>query len=174
MRLIDRIGRWMRAEGHGVVEAIEDRRLLLKQALRDAELAVEEKQHTCRELEEQLADVDAVLARTRSEADAADRDIELALAEGREDLARFATRRLLPMRRSIEDNARRREEFYERLTALRSVIAEQSVELDELKSRIHDAIQRTSTGSESVSVARVVSDEEVELELLRRRAQGAS
>ncbi|MEM6274463.1 MAG: hypothetical protein AAF735_04405 [Myxococcota bacterium] len=174
MRLSERIGRWMRAEGHGVVEAIEDRRLLLKQALRDAELALEEKQHACRELEDRLAELDAVLARSGSEAEVADRDIELALAEGRDDLARFATRRLLPLRRTIEDSERRRGEIDERLTALRSLITEQSAELDELKNRIQDAIQRTPTGAETAFVSRRVSDEEVELELLRRRAQGAS
>ena len=41
--LFDRIARLMRAEGHGVLEALEERSLLLRQHLREAELALEEK-----------------------------------------------------------------------------------------------------------------------------------
>ena len=43
LRLIERIALLLRADAHGVVDALEERSLLLKQALRDAELDLLEK-----------------------------------------------------------------------------------------------------------------------------------
>ena len=40
MNLLDRMARLVRADAHGVVEALEDRGLLLRQHLRDAEAEV--------------------------------------------------------------------------------------------------------------------------------------
>ena len=43
MDLIDRIARLVRADAHGVVDALEERGLLLRQHLREAELEVLQK-----------------------------------------------------------------------------------------------------------------------------------
>ena len=43
LRLLDRIGTLLKADAHGVVESLEERSLLLKQYLREAELELNRK-----------------------------------------------------------------------------------------------------------------------------------
>ena len=43
MRLATRIGRLVRSDAHGILDQLEERSLLLKQHLRDAEIALDHK-----------------------------------------------------------------------------------------------------------------------------------
>src|SRR5258705_9374141 len=98
LRLFDRIGTLLRADAHGIVESLEERSLLLKQYVREAELELNRKRarlEAVREEEKQLRDL---LGRRTEEIRALDEDVALALGSGKDDLARFAIRRLLPRR----------------------------------------------------------------------------
>ncbi|HSJ99538.1 MAG TPA: PspA/IM30 family protein, partial [Myxococcota bacterium] len=98
LRLFDRIALLLRADAHGVVDALEERSLLLKQAVRDAELELLQKRARVDALRQEEERVRERAARCGAALTALDEDVELALAGGREELARFAIRRLLPLR----------------------------------------------------------------------------
>jgi phage shock protein A len=171
LRLFDRIALLVRADAHGVVDALEERSLLLKQALRDAELDLLEKRAHVEALEREEERVRERAARCGAALAALDEDVELALAGEREELARFAIRRLLPLR--AERAALEREAAA--LAASRAALAErlvaQEAELEELRGR---ARARLAQGDDAAVRAGAfgpppVDDAEVELELLRRR-----
>ncbi|RIK91106.1 MAG: hypothetical protein DCC71_25205, partial [Proteobacteria bacterium] len=125
-RLLDRIGTLLRADAHGVVDALEERSLLLKQSLREAELALLEKEARLAALGEEETRGRRRAERCREEIRALDEDVALALAGGRDDLARFAIRRLLPLRRALADLEREAPAIAAARAALADEIAAQT------------------------------------------------
>jgi len=113
------------------------------------------------------------LARREDEVRALDEDVTLALAGGKEDLARFAIRRLIPRRN--DTNALRAEidTRVEEARALAERLEAQQAELEDLKARVRaDLARHAGPGEPSWLAEPVVADEEVELELMRRRGEG--
>jgi len=173
--LFDRIARLMRAEGHGVVEALEERSLLLRQHLREAELALEEKRARVAALTEEERQLGDEAERRRTRVAELDGEVTLALAGGREDLARFGIRRLLPERRALELALAQREEVAGSRTRLSEALAAQEEAFEALHLRARTLLARPASCNDpdALFAPDVVSDEEVELELLRRRAEPA-
>lgn len=178
MSFTERLGRLVFADAHGVLDALEDRRLALRQALREAEAAHAGQRARLDALDEQRRALDEELPRLERACEEADRDVELALARDRDDLARFAVRRLIPARRALERARERRESLEETAASERVAVEERGVDLEDLRARVRDEIARlervaeaSSDGARSPasSDAARPSDEEVELELLRRR-----
>jgi len=175
LRLFDRIATLAKADAHGVVDALEERSLLVKQYLREAELELLQKRARVEALSEEEARLRDELERSRDEVRSLDEDVTLALAGDKVELARFAIRRLLPRREraaaleaQIGDVAETRERIAERLAA-------QEQQFEELRGRAR--VQLASRGAEGEVAdllgGPVVDDAEVELELLRRRSAGS-
>ena len=171
LKLFDRISTLLKADAHGVVESLEERSLLLKQYLREAELELNRKRAELEALGEEEKQLRETLARREDESRALDEDITLALAGGKEDLARFAIRRLLPKRNEAKALAARLGEVASESQALAGRLAEQERQFESLRTRVKSELARaTEPGSASAWLAEpIVADEEVELELLRRR-----
>lgn len=168
LRLFDRIALLVRADAHAVVGALEERTLLLEQSLRDAELELLEKRARVEALAQEEERVRERAARCGAAAAALDEDVELALAGGREELARFAIRRLLPLRTERAALEREAASLAVSRAALAERLAAQEVELEELRARVRARLaERSSLGREGGEA--LVDDAEVELELLRRR-----
>lgn len=174
--LLDRIARLLAADAHGVVESLEERSLLLKQYLREAELEVTRKRarlEAVREDEKRLRDA---VRRHEDELGALDQDVALALAAGKEDLARFAIRRLLPRRAALNALGARIAERTEEARALAERVDAQQTRLDALRARVRAELARDASDVDAPACARedAVADEEVELELMRRRDAAGS
>jgi len=157
----------------GVVESLEERSLVLKQYLREAELEVNRKRarlEAVREDDKRLAET---LRRREDEIRALDEDVTLALQSGKDDLARFAIKRLLPRRAEVKALATRIVERAAEGRALVGRVEEQQQRLDALRARVRAELARETAGDEALSWAEpAVADEEIELELMRRRESG--
>jgi phage shock protein A len=177
LKLFDRIARLLAADAHGVVESLEERSLLLKQYLREAELEVNRKRARLEAVRDEEKRLREAAARHEEEIRALDQDVSLALAGGKEDLARFAIRRLLPRRAELKAIAARIAERAEESRTLAERVEMQQTRLDALRTRVRAELARDAAGTESSAWCReeTVADEEVELELMRRRdAAGGS
>src|SRR5262252_8363189 len=128
--LFDRIATLLKADAHGVVESLEERSLLLKQCLREAELEVNRKRARLDAVREDEKRLRETLARRTEEVRALDDDVALALAGGKDDLARFAIRRLLGRRREAKALALRLAERDAEARALAERVEAQQTELD--------------------------------------------
>ena len=170
--VFERLGLLLRADAHGVLESLEERSLLAKQLLREAELEVARKRARVEAIDRESARLTAESARAEEDVRALDADVELSLGRGEEELARFAARKLLleQRRRAARDAraaalARERAELAERL-------ARQEAELGELRPRVADCLQEEAARSEEGSICPApVAEHDVSLELLRRRAR---
>ena len=175
--LLDRIRTLLRADAHGLVESLEERSLLLKQNVREAELELARKRARVDALVDEEKQLRDALARGQSELASLDADVQLALEGGEDDLARFALRKWLPLRsrtRALEDDVQRRAEERQ---ALEAKLRDQETRFEALRARVRTELAReveTPDGVEDWFGPPEVADEEVELELMRRRAGGAS
>lgn len=173
MSFLQRFRTTLRADANGIIDALEEPTLMLKQYLRDAELAVQRKQYQLAQLE---AEAKRLLAeRERAEADRArfERDAELALGREREDLARYALKLLLPKTRLLERIDARLAALTEEQKALAAKLETQKAALEELRARAQSYVAENDLGA--VEAGREpVTDEQVEIELLRRKAAAAS
>jgi len=168
--LFDRIATLLRADAHGVVGALEDRSLLLEQSLREAELDLLGKRARLETLEREEARVRERAERVRAAIAALDEDVELALAGEREELARFAIRRLLPLRDERAALEREAASLAGARSALAERLARQEPELEELRARVRARLaQGPGPGGPDPFAPPPVDEAEVELELLRRR-----
>lgn len=174
-RLFDRIARLVRADAHGVVAALEDRSLLLEQHLREAELAVASARARAEALAEREARLARALEAERTRAARLDEDVALALRGGKDDLARFAMRRLLAGRKRAHALEAERAAGAAEAAQLGERIAANERGLDELREKVHAhraraAVRREAGDAAPPACGVAVADEEVELELLRRRS----
>jgi len=175
--LFTRITTLLKADAHGVVESLEERSLLLKQYVREAELELHRKQARLDAIRDEERRLREALERCESEARSLDEDVRLALGSGKEDLARFAVRRLLPRRAEAKALAARIAEHADEATTLAAQLAKQREQFEALRTRVRAELAREPDRDDCLGarVEAVVTDEEVGLELLRRRtAEGGA
>ena len=170
MDLIDRIARLVRADAHGMVDALEERGLLLRQHLREAELEILQKRARVEALGVEAERLAKETERRRERLAALDEDVELALSGGKDDLARFAAGQLLSERRELEALEHQRVRVEETRARLAERLTEQERTLDELKARARTWMAgRDRAVRDELAGFSKIADEEVELELMRRR-----
>lgn len=164
----------IRADAHGVLESLEERSLLLKQYVREAELELGRKQARMGALEDERKHLRVAEVRLAEEIESLDADVSLALREERDEVARFAIRRLLPRRQELSDLRQRLKQRDGEHELLAARLRAQQEQFEELKQRVAAELRRCATGATCAGseLAADVADEEIELELLRRRAQG--
>ncbi len=171
MHFFDRLKATLRADAHGVIDALEDRALLLKQHLRDAELELQRKRARLAELAAEHARLGKDHERVQAEQARHDRDAELALSEANDELARKAISRALALAQLTRRIAERLEQVREEQHALTSALAAQEAELIALRTRVEAflAAQAQTSREDAGFVPAPVTDDQVELELLRRK-----
>jgi phage shock protein A len=170
-RLTDRIATLLRADAHGVVDSLEERSLLLRQHLRDAELELLQKRAQLEALGEEEERLGEERRRLGERLAALDQDVELALQGEKEDLARFAIQRLLPEQREAAALDVQIAEVAKARSRLASKLESQERAMEELRGRARSRLQRGPSCQDDLLGAASVADEEVELELLRRRGE---
>ena len=89
MGFVQRLTTLITADAHGVVDAVEDRGLLLRQYVRDAEGELIRKRARFEAITAEEKDLAAEELRLTARADELARDVEMALGSGNEDLAKF-------------------------------------------------------------------------------------
>lgn len=170
--LLGRIKSLLVADAHAVVESLEDRSVLLKQCVREAELELDRKRARVDALAEEEKRLRDEVARREREVRSLDEDIRLALAGDKDELARFAIRKLLPHQRELEALAAQVRVREAERGELEQKLEEQGEALDGLKTRVRAELRARASEGEAGGwlVEPVVADEEVELELLRRKS----
>lgn len=170
MKLIERVTRLVKSDAHGILEQLEERDLLLKQHLRDAEIEVSHKRARAEALEEEQRRLREEIERLRACEARLDEDVELALSGEKDDLARFAVGRLLPLREARRALERRIGEVGGGRSRLAEQLDVQEQQLEDLRVRVRARLaEARPSRAAAPPPERRVADEEIELELLRRR-----
>ena len=180
MTLLRRFLTLAKADAHGVLDSLEDSSLVLKQCLREAELELAQKRQRLEELGRWREQLEQARAELASRAQELDSDIQLALGQDQEDLARFSIRRLLGARRRETTLAEQLAGVREERERLARELESQEGEFAELEERVQTHLteqrareQFAAAAPEEGDSARAgnelpVHELEVEIELLRR------
>jgi phage shock protein A len=170
MRFFDRLSLLVKSDAHGIIDGLEERSLLLKQHLREAELELTRKRARAEALEEEERRLGDEAERLEGQITSLDQDVELALEGDEEELARFAVRRLLPLREANDSVRARMAEIADSRARLAERLETQQREFEQLTSQVRARLAAAAEDRAAPRAASaVVMDEEVELELLRRR-----
>ena len=174
MRFVQRVQRLVRADAHGVIESLEDHALLLKQHLREAEFELQHKRARREVLSDEERTLRDDVTRLEEEVGSLDADMHLALATEREELARFAIRKIIPRRREITTLGARIAEIVEERERLAERLETQEAEFEALRRRARTHLASQARDDRPGDpLADLVADEEIEIELLRwRQAAG--
>ncbi len=174
MQVFERIGRMLRADAHGVMDQLEERSLLLKQHLREAEIEVARKRGSLDALDEESRLMADEGRRLEAEVSRLDEDVEIARSGDDPSLARFAVRRWLPKSNALRELFDQAQQLDQRRARLADKLECQEVDLAALRLRVRSALARPRPEPVTQRPESVVTDEEVELELVRRRERLAS
>jgi phage shock protein A len=172
MNFWQRMSRTLRADAHGVIDALEDRVLLLKQHLREAELEVQRKQARCSGLTAEEEQRKRQAQRLDAECAEHERDAELAVESGEDALARYALSAWLSKREAAQRVSERLIVIAEERAALQQALRQQEPELEALRARIAAFVLEQASqakGELGTLEPRSVATERVEIELLRRK-----
>ncbi len=173
IRLIHRINRLITADAHGLVESLEDRSLLLKQHLREAELELQHKRARGEALAEEERRIAETAKRIGDALASNEQDAQLALTEDRDDLARFSIRKLIPLQRELSVLSARSKEIADERVRIREKLESQEADFERLRARVRTQLASPEPRSDA-AIELVVADEEVEMELLRRKRVGGT
>ncbi len=170
MGLLTRLSTLAKADAHGVVDALEDKALVLRQQVREAAAELDRKRCRIDALVAEDKDLRAEAERVGERRSALEEDVELAIAAGKDELARYAIKKLLPLRHGAQEIERRLEALAEERAGLEAQLAEQEAEFELLESRVKGFLARQGEGAGGARVLTdlTVTDQDVELELMRR------
>lgn len=177
IHLFERMNRLVKADAHGLLDSLEDRALLLKQCLREAEIELQRKRARGAALDDEERSLRDEVKRLEESVSSLDADMHLALAKEREELARFAIRKIIPRRREITTLGSRIDEIAEERARLAPLLEQQEREFEDLRARVgaHLAQRTHAAEQDDMRLGSAVADEEVELELLRcKQATGTA
>ena len=170
MSIFERFKTSLKADVHGVIDAVEDRALLLRQCVRDAEAELARKRGQLSALELDVRELERDAQRAAARLSELESDVQLAMRAGNDELARYALKRLLALRARTRHKAERKQELEVARSELAQKLAEQDERYEALKERVNAELAAAEGGYDAC--AEVVSDEQVELELLRRKSGG--
>jgi len=183
MAILRRLTRLCSADLHGMLDQLEDKELLLKQHLRDMEEELARKEARHRRMTASRDQVRQDRDGCAREIRKLEQDLAVAVEKERDDIARFLIRKIKPMQR-LHDRLQGQEETLERdRTDLSSTMDEQRLRCEEIKLRAREYCRTAGKRERERERERTLwdtpvcdpgwepSEEEVELELLRRKEQ---
>lgn len=179
MGIMSRIVRLCRADMHGVMDQLEDNELLLKQYLREMESDLRQKEVRRHQLDEDEKKLRAGWERADQEITRLEDDLKLALRKEKDDIARLLIRRQHAKRKQSENLENRLKMLGEEQEKLSSLLEDQRIRYETLKARVEAiCMNEKDLGSgdfekvfTSGDGAFTIEEEEIEIELLRRKEQ---
>jgi phage shock protein A len=177
MGIMTRFMRLCKADIHGVMDQLEDKGLLLKQYLRDMEEELGQKEARLRKLVVSRDKLQQDCDKYSGECKKLDADIESALKKNKDDIARLLIKKLKPMATHRDELVRHIENLGREITQFHGVIEEQRLQYEQLELRAKEYFHREEREKWEKTIATTIpsspsrepNEEEVELELLKRK-----
>ena len=179
MSIMTRVFRLFEADIHGVVDQLEDKELLMNQYLREMEAALDEKEAELKHLLISEEDTRNEKDKYVSEIKKIESDLEAAVSKDRDDIARFLIKKHNNLKRYGDELERHFQTLKKDIDQRREQMEEQKLEYERLRLRskayFHNAERRAwdhnLSGMMPGQHHSELSDEEVEIELLRRKEE---
>lgn len=177
MSIMTRFVRLFKADVHGVMDQLEDKKLLLRQYLREMEKSLGQKEAQVRALSDRMDRLTAYTQRQTQEITKINQDVDLALSMRKDDIARMLIRRRLETEATAGHLEEQIENASREKSRLLDTIRDQRLQYETFKARA-DTWQQQGGNEPFASAAHTftgvddstqIRDEEIELELIRRK-----
>jgi phage shock protein A len=178
MGILIRAIRIFKADVHGVMDRLEDQKLLLKQHLRDMAEALNLKEAELNKIRLSRQQMQHDFDQYRRRLETLERDLAVALQKNKDDIARMLIRKIKPMESLHDEFAEGIRHLDEEYSYGRDQLDQQRLRYDRLKQRSIDLFRKTPIQELQKIPAEFdqadnygeFSEEEIELELLKRKA----
>ncbi len=185
MGILSRMLRLCKADVHGVMDQLEDKGLLLKQALREMEAGLKAKDNRLAHISGRCRQIERELSARREEVKKLEKDLDLAVSKEKDDIARMLIRKRRTLQSSCDQLVGQMVGLTEEQNALSETLARQRMKYDQLKIKAAAFCQQaesrefeaTADASDTAYGWKAPTEEEIELELLQRKealAQGGA
>lgn len=177
MTLITRINRLFRADMHAVLDNLEEPAVLLKQAIREMEEILGAEERQLRALRQERTLIVSIESDAQTQAGRLEDELALCLAAGKDALARAVIRRQLEAAQRRTQRSRRAEAIDRHVIELEARVTEHRQRLQELRLAASSAEATAAQATQGPLATQgsdcdaTISDEAVELALLRAKAQ---
>jgi phage shock protein A len=177
MAIMNRFMRLCKADIHGVMDQLEDKGLVLKQYLRDMEQEIDSKEARLKQVTASRDQAQRDYEKHTRESQKMEQDLSVAIEKDKDDIARVLIRKLKPLVYHRDELGRHIETLDREITDFGKCVEEQRLQYEQLQLRCTEYFQgiereeweRTISDIVPHSVSREPSEEEVELELLKRK-----
>jgi phage shock protein A len=177
MGIVTRFVRIFKADIHGVMDQLEDKGLLVKQHLRDMREALEQKEAGLKKMTASRGQALLERDKYKQEIDKLEQDLAVAIKRDKDNIARMLIKKLKPLIGLRDDIEGHIGTLDREIARFKDCIEQQTLQYEQLKHRareyFHHAEQRqwgkTLSDFIPTTITRELNDEEVELELIRRK-----
>jgi len=176
MSIMSRFVKLCRADIHGIMDQMEDKGLLLKQYIRDMEESVRESRCQLEDLQNSSEGAESEYEKRTNELEKLDREVTEALKKERDDIARMLIKRSKRVQNHQSEISHHISSLEAEVEKLQEAIIFQEHQLEKVKIQATSYFHRQSLRKENQSgggfhspMSSDPSNEEVELELLRRK-----
>ncbi|MFZ2632518.1 MAG: PspA/IM30 family protein [Desulfosalsimonadaceae bacterium] len=177
MGIMTRFTRLFKADIHGVMDQMENKELVLKQCLREMEESLTQKQGKLNQLNASLDQVREEIRQLAREKEKIEKDLEIAIEKEKDDIARLLIKKRMKTDQHLDASGRQAEAIEKQMGMLGENIEAQKHQYAEMQLRSESWFQRAglqkweegTAGIIGQSAWNAISDEEVELELMKCR-----
>ena len=177
MGIMTRFTRLCKADIHGVMDQIENKELILKQCLREMEASLAKKQGKLNQLKTSLDQAQNEIRQLKREKEKNEQDLVTAIKKEKDDIARLLIKKCMETERHMDVSEQHAESIGKKMKMLNENIEAQKHQYAEMQLRSESWLQTTEhrkwEESASGTIPRAawnsISDEEVELELIKRK-----
>ncbi len=178
MPLITRIARLFHADINAVLDKIEEPELLLKQAIRDMQEALDRDQrhiklqeYELKQLDSALTKKEATFAKSLVGTDSLEAQLKICFKSNKDDLARTLIKRKLETEHSIAALSHKKIEGKALLEQLNSTYKEQRTQLKKLQQKA-EILSTTDVGATyQQSTTNTIQDDDIEIAFLHEKAK---
>ncbi|MFW2366547.1 MAG: PspA/IM30 family protein [Desulforhopalus sp.] len=179
MTIMSRILRLWKADLHGVMDQMEDRGLLLKQHLREMENSLFLKESRIQQVVVDKRHIKNDLTSRTEECEKLEKDMELALQKGKDNIAKLLIRKQVAQRHHCENLQQQYDALETEHKQIRQLLDEHRLQYEIFKVKAtsfnlrHGRTQTCHRQYPSYEPAEVnnLDEHEIELELIRRKEQ---
>ncbi|WP_078120083.1 PspA/IM30 family protein [Thiosocius teredinicola] len=180
MALITRVSRLFRADVNAVLDRIEEPEVLLKQSVREMAEALDADRQQAQRLDLEIKQLSTRETEAQQRLADIDEQLDLCFVSGNESLVRGLLKRKLESKRLLKFVLGKRDELRSRSQVLTARISENASRLESMQQKAalfaeheaHDEVAEFNADS-ATAAQFIVTDEDVELELLRERQKRA-
>lgn len=174
MAIITRLSRLFQADAHAVLDLLEEPDVLLRHSVREMEQAVADEAAAIKRLRGQRQRTSNQLTELRSALEQTDQELDLCFANDKDELARTFVRRKLELAASIRTVEQRGQELERRLEDREASHRVNQARLDGIREKAELVLDRGAESVDRASPPAGVSEEDVEVALLREKQRRAA